>query len=90
MNKGVLSKEDEVKFLGAFNAIPEKIDREVSLSWDGKNLLIRLPKDIAEYLGVNDKNRFKKKIKFVIEEKGGVVIKTFDAVDRTEPKRETK
>ncbi len=91
MKKGVLTKEDEEKLLESFRGNPEEIDKDVSLSWDGKNLLLRLPKDIAEYFGVNKDNRFEKKVKFIVrQQRDGKVIKEFDIIDRIEPKREVK
>lgn len=91
MKKGVLTKEDNVKILESLRGNPEEIDKNVSLSWDGKNLLLRLPKDIAEYFGVNNENRFEKKVRFIVrQKKDGTTIKEFDIINRTEPKREVK
>lgn len=86
---GVLTKEEKKRLLSQISA-GERIEKEVALSWDGKNLFIRFPKDIADYFELNEKNRFTKYIKFIVEEKEGKIIKTFDIVDRTKPKREIK
>lgn len=85
----VLTKEEEEKLLSHISG-GEIIEREVALSWDGKNLFLRFPKDVADYFQVNEKNRFTKNIKFMVEEKEGKIIKEFDVVDRTKPKREIK
>lgn len=82
----VLSKKEEDKLLKGLEA-SEKIEKEASLSWDGTNLLVRLPKELSEFLDLNEKNRFKKQIKFIVEEKEGEVKKTFEVVERTKPKR---
>lgn len=57
------------------------------IGWDGSNLVIRLPKDIASYLNVTKENRFKKSIKFIIKAKDEEVEKRFDIIERTKPKR---
>ncbi len=87
--KDVLTKEDAEKLFSGTNH-DEIIYGEASLSWDGRNILVRIPKEISEYLKINEENRFKKNIKFIIEIKKDLIIKTFDIVDRTKPKRKIK
>ncbi len=84
---GELTKKEEERLLSHIGD-GEIIEREVALSWDGKNLVLRLPKDIADYFQVNENNRFTKNVKFLVEEKEGKIIKEFDIVNRTKPKRE--
>lgn len=85
-----LSKKDEEELLKSAFGEKELIEKEVSLSWDGKNLIVRVPKEISDYLNLNKENRFKKKMKFSIIEKEEGVIKSFEVVDREKPKRRTK
>ncbi len=68
----------------------EKIEKEVSFSWDGKNLIVRFPREIAEYLNVGEGNRFEKNLKFIVEDKEGVLDQRFEIVKRTTPKRKVK
>jgi hypothetical protein len=65
----------------------EIIEKESSLSWDGVNLITRIPKEIADYLKINMDNRFDKSIVFKIEDKDGIITKGFDIIDRTKPKK---
>jgi len=65
----------------------DEIRREASLSWDGRNIIVRIPKEIAEYLDLNEENRFEKNIRFTVEINGDDSIKTFDIVKRIKPKR---
>jgi len=66
----------------------EVIEREATLSWDGTNLLLRLPKEIADYLNVNKENRFEKSILFKIREKtDGSIEKTFQIIKRTKKRK---
>ena len=85
----VLTKKEKERLL-AHISDGEIIEKEVAISWDGKNLFLRFPKEMADYLDINEKNRFTKNIKFIVEEKDGEIIKKFEVVDRTKPKRETK
>lgn len=84
--KNVLTKEEEEELLGSVSG-KEEIIKESSISWDGLNLLVRIPKEIAKYLGLDEKNRFEKNLKFVITEENGKVEKRFDVVERLKPKR---
>ncbi len=86
MEKNVLTKEDrgEIKSL----IKPEEvIEKKIALSWDGKNIMIRLPKEIAEYFDVNEENRFEKMLVLKVKEYDGRMKKTFDIIKRNKPKR---
>ena len=83
---GVLTKKEKDKLTTKIE-VEEKIEKEVSLSWDGKNLVMRFPKDLADYFEVNKDNRFTKNVRFIVEEKNGQITKEFDVVDRTNPRR---
>lgn len=85
----VLTEKEREKISSQID-IGERIEKEVSLSWDGKNLIMRFPKELADYFEVNEENRFTKNVKFFVEEKDGQIIKNFDVVERTTPKRITK
>ncbi len=85
----VLTKKEEERLISNIES-GERIEKEVSFSWDGKNLILRFPKDLADYFDVNKDNRFKKNMKFIVEETDGKVTQNFNVVDRTKPKRITK
>lgn len=79
--KRVLTQKELEYISDRFDGV-ERIEKDASLSWDGRNLLLRLPKDIANYFKINEKNRKGKAIKFVVEEKNGIVKNSFLVVDR--------
>ena len=85
----VLSKDEEKKLLNSLDDT-EVIEQSTSISWDGNNLILRLPKEISDYLGLNKANRFTKKILFRITEARGDVKREFEVIERKEPKRKTK
>ena len=62
-----LTKKEEEKLLRSLKE-GESIEKEVSISWDGINLFLRLPKEIATFLGVNKDNRFERNMKFIVKE----------------------
>ena len=70
----------------------ENVEKIASINWDGKNFLIRIPKEIAEVSGLNKENVFEKEIKFhvSIDRTGKILSKSFDVIDRTRPKRKVK
>ena len=78
--KGVLTESEEKEFYKAIGK-SEVIEKEASISWDGRNLLLRLPKEIADYLGVEEENEAKKKIVFKIKETNGKVKKECEIID---------
>lgn len=86
---GVLTKEDAKKLFSGTNH-NETIEKEASISWDGRNILVRIPKEISEYLNLNKENRFEKNIKFMINIKRDSVEKSFDIINRSKPKRKVK
>ena len=83
---GVLTDAEENELVKGLDSV-EKIEKEVSLSWDGRNLTMRIPKEIADYLRLTKTNRFRKCMKLSIEENNGVVSKTFEIVSRRKPRR---
>lgn len=61
------------------------------INWDGGNFLIRVPKEIARISGLTKENVLKRKISFKVEiGDKEEMVKTFDIIKRTEPKRRTK
>lgn len=91
MNVPKLRKEELDLLTSGLKENEEIIEEEAAIGWDGRNLIIRLPKDIAVFLGLSEKNRFKKNIKFMIQHNlEGQVVKEFDIVDRKSPKKEVK
>jgi hypothetical protein len=85
----VLKREEKERLLKKLSNY-EKIEKEVSLSWDGSNLILRLPKEVADYLNVNKDNRFTKSLKFIIEENKDGIRKQFDIIERKTPKRKIR
>lgn len=85
----VLTKKEEEEILSELKE-GEVIEQEVAISWDGRNLLTRFPKEIADFLGITEENRFKKNIKFIVEEINGKVKKRFEVVERKNGKRKEK
>jgi hypothetical protein len=85
----VLTEKEKKKLLGEIHR-EEVIEKDVSFSWDGKNLFVRFPKDIADYFGVNKENRFKKSLKFLVREFEGEVTNTFEILKRDHGKRKIK
>ncbi len=69
----VLKKEEKEEVLKALNS-NEKIEREASISWDGSNFLVRIPKDIVDYLKIEKKNN----ILFIVDETKEGIKKTFE------------
>ncbi len=86
----VLEKGEEEELLKGLKK-EETIKKEVSFSWDGSNLIVRFPKEIADFLNLNKENRFEKSIRFTVNQKeDGTIEKTFDIVDRQKPIRKMK
>lgn len=82
----VLTKKDEEKLLKEIDE-EEVIEKEVAFSWDGKNLIVRFPKELADYLEVNKDNRFEKKLRLVLKEKHGEIETKFEVCDRKNGKQ---
>ncbi len=85
-----LLKKDELAALLKEVSSPDKLEKESAISWDSRNLVIRIPKEIAEVLNINEKNRFKKSFKFVIEEKNGEKVQSFIITERSKPRKKVK
>lgn len=83
-------KKKEVEFLAeGIEEQKEEIVGVSAISWDGRNLIVRIPKEIADYLQLNETNRFQKNLQFKIEaDLNDAVKKTFDVIERTEPKKQ--
>ena len=76
-----LTKREEEKLLkDSVNS--EVIEKAMSFSWDGKNLVVRFPRDVAQYLKVTEKNRKEKKLLFRIVEQNNEVTKTFEVIEK--------
>ena len=86
----VLTKEDVVYLFSGLDT-SENIEVEASFSWDGRNLLVRIPKDLANFLKINQDNRFENKIKFIVSEKNGrIKEQRFEILKRLEPRKKTR
>lgn len=84
-------KIDEIKELLKEITSSDKFEKESAISWDGRNLIIRIPREIADILNLTQENRFKKSFKFIFDEKEGKKIQSFEIIDRTKPvKKKTK
>ncbi len=77
---GELTKIEKEKITGSIEE-GEVIEKIASFSWDGKNLVVRFPKDIANFLNVNEENRKSKKLKFLVVEKNGEMTREFEVID---------
>lgn len=85
----VLTKEEKEKLLKQIDRT-EHIEKAVAFSWDGTNLLVRFPKEIAQYLNINKDNRFTKKLKFILESKEEIIKQTFEIIDKIGEKNASK
>lgn len=83
-------KEEEITELLKGTTNEERIEKESAISWDGRNLIIRIPKEIADYLKITEKNRFEKSFKFEIKLENNNVQKIFEITERTKPIKENK
>ena len=92
MTIDVRDKREVEKLLKEQLSLQENIEKIASINWDGKNFLIRIPKEIAWASGLNEENVFKKEIKFqvIIDKTSKIINKSFDIIDRNRPKREVK
>lgn len=79
--KSVLLKTEKEKLLKVVNPY-EKIEKKANISSDGKNFVIRIPKEVADYLGITKENKNKKAIKFIIKEENDKINKTFEVTER--------
>lgn len=70
----------------------ETIERTASVNWDGKNFLIRIPKEVAWASGLREENVFEKEIKFkiIIDKSGKTKEQSFFIIYRDRPKRKVK
>jgi len=84
--EAVLSLEDS-NFIKKSLEEGETIERIVNFSWDGSNLLLRIPKEISQFLNLNKDNRFEKSLKFIIKGLPEKSINTFEVIERTTPKK---
>ena len=73
----VLTKSQKEKLLQLIHG-GERIEREAKVSWDGSNFLIRIPKEIADYLKIKKSDT----VVFRIEDRNGAVTKSFDLGER--------
>lgn len=90
MDKIGVLKEDEIKKLISEVVRGEVIEKESAISWDGRNLIIRIPREIADFLEINEKNRFEKNFKFKITANEDEIKQEFNIVSRTKPIKEKK
>jgi len=83
-------KNEEIKELLKSISGSEKLEKESAISWDGRNLIVRIPREIADIFKIDKNNRFEKNFKFTIEEKEGKKVQSFEIVERTKPMKEKK
>lgn len=74
---GVLNKKEK-EALAKELKVEEQITKDASISYDGNNLVVRIPKEIGDYLEVNEKNASKKKIRFIVDKNK----REFEILDR--------
>ena len=85
MKDNHLLKREEIAELLKGISGSDRLEKESAISWDSRNLIIRIPKEIVDILRINKDNRFKKNFRFVIDEKEGKRIQTFEITERTKP-----
>ena len=88
--KEVLTKKEKEEIKGIIEA-HELIEKEAVLSWDGSNLFLRVPREIADYLELKEEDRFNKSILLSI--KGypdGKTEQTFRVIKRRRKIRKKK
>ena len=88
MDKNNVLRIDEISELLKGISGSDKLEKESAISWDGRNLIIRIPREISDILKINEENRFKKNFKFIIDEKDGKRIQSFEITDRNKPIKE--
>lgn len=82
-----LSKKEEEEVKQIFKKT-EDIEKESTLSWDGGNLVVKIPQEICDFLGINEQNRFEKSILWKIKENtDGTIEKTFDVIKRIKKRK---
>jgi cytochrome c2 len=54
---------------------------EASMSWDGTNNVVRIPKEVSDFLDINEKNRKNKRMKFEIIEKNEQLTQIITIID---------
>lgn len=89
VDNNVLKTEEIQKLISEVNR-EEVIEKESAISWDGRNLIIRIPREIADYLKLDEKNRFEKNFKFKITSGEKETKQEFEIVQRTKPIKEKK
>ena len=89
VDKNVLKREEITELLKDLKG-SETLEKESAISWDGRNLIIRVPREIADYLKINEKNRLQKSFKFIIEDNNGERTQKFEIVERTKPIKKKK
>ena len=85
----VLTKEEKKEVVETIKK-QEVLEKESIISWDGTGTFsLKIPKEMIEYFGINEKNRFEKSVLFRIEENpDGTIKKTFDIIKRVKKRRE--
>lgn len=83
---GALKKEEEERLFQELQK-KEVIERFASFSWDGKNLVIRFPKEIADTLGVNKENRKEKKLRLLVKIDNDKIETEFSVVEKENGKK---
>jgi len=86
VENNVLKIEEIHKLISEVNR-EEIIEKESAISWDGRNLIIRIPREIADYLKLDEKNRFEKNFKFKITSNEKETKQEFEIVSRNKPMR---
>ncbi len=87
MIKEVLNKK-EVEEIKSLVDQKEVIEREVALLWDGSNIMVKFPKEISKFLGLNEKNRMNKSLLLRIKENpDGGIDKSFEIIQRIKKRK---
>ncbi len=74
-----ITKEELEKLI----SVEPKIEKVATLSSDGKNLLMRIPKDVRDYFGLRKGTR----VRFLVENKNKILLEILKADERKKKKR---
>jgi hypothetical protein len=80
MNEQKITEEEMEKLVEGLDD-SEKIIKEAAISWDGTNNVVRIPKEVSDFLDINEKNRKNKRMKFEIIEKNEQLTQIITIID---------
>ncbi len=88
VHKKLMEKEEETLLKEIEST--ERIEKYAAISWDGTNFVVRIPKEIADFLSITEENRKNKKIRFYVEEKDEKIISEITLIEKNDQEKNTK